>query len=211
MIGRLRHDACRDHRAALLEFASHRAGGPDVRRALDHVDRCRGCEDELATTTLVLHALRRLHEDTLRAEPAADGWSRLRSRLAASRREPSRLLSGLPGIVAAFGLCAALVGPGAIEGGRPSGVYNEAPRSVAPPYLQFEQSRERARVEGLLPAPALAPPYTGVRIAPPPIAADLPPSMRRGVVWIEEVVTDVPLAVATGSGDGAVQRQAGRR
>jgi hypothetical protein len=144
-------------------------------------------------------------------EPAADGWSRLRSRLAATRREPSRLLSGLPGIVAAFGLCAALVGPGAIEGGRPSGVYNEAPRSVAPSYLQFEANRERARAEGLLPVPAPALPYTGVRIAPPPITADLPLSMRREVVWIEEAVATAPFATATGADDGTLQRQAGRR
>ncbi len=211
MIGLQRRDACRDHRVALIEFAGHRAGGPEVRRALDHVDRCRACEDELATTTLVLHALRRLHEETLRAEPPADSWARLRGRLAATRREPSRLLSGLPGIVAAFGLCAALVGPGAIGGGRPTGVYNEAPRSVAPSYVRFEQSRERARDEGLIPAPEPAPPYTGVRIAPPPITADLPLSMRREADWIEEVVASVPLAVATGGDDGAMQRQAGRR
>jgi hypothetical protein len=211
VIGFLERRDCRAHREALLDFASHRAAGPDVRRALDHVDRCRVCEDELATTALVLHALRRLHEETRRAEPAADGWTRLRARIADHRREPSRLLSGLPGIVAAAGLCAALVGPGAIEGGRPGGVYNEAPRSVAQPYLQFEQSRERALDEGLLPIPPLALPYTGVRIAPPPITADLPPSMHRGVEWIEEVVVPVAVVATAGQADGTVQRQAGRR
>ncbi len=211
-MGLLARRPCRAHRVALVEFASHRAGGPDVRRALDHVDRCRACEEELATTTLVLHALRRLHEETERAEPASDSWVRLRNRLAAARREPSRLLSGLPGVVAAFGLCAALIGPGAISGGGPAGVYNEAPRGAAPPYLQFERSRERALDEGLLPVgPEPALPYTGVRIAPPPITADLPLSMRRGVVWIEEVVAPIPFATAAGPDGGAVQRQAGRR
>ena len=151
------------------------SGGPSTTS-----QRCRPCEEELATTTLVLHALRRLHEETLRAEPAADGWPRLRARLARRRREPSRLLSGLPGIVAAAGLCAALVGPAAIDGGRPV-VYNEAPRGAPAPYLLFESSRERARVAGLLPDVEIPLPYRGIRIAPPPIAADLPPSMGRQV------------------------------
>lgn len=211
MIGFLERRACRGYQAALLDFASERAGGPAVLRALDHVDRCRACEGELATTSLVLHALRRMHADTLRAEPPSDGWTRLRTRLANTRREPSRLLSGLPGIVAAAGLCAVLVGPGAIAGGTPSGVFNEAPRAAAPPSLEFEHSRERAGEEGLLPVPAPAPAYTGVRTAPPPIAADLPLSMRRGAAWIEEVVESSPLAVTTRADDGAPQRQAGRR
>jgi hypothetical protein len=211
MIGFPGRRGCASHRAALIEFAAHRTGGSAVRRALDHVDRCRACEDDLAATTLVLHALRRLHEEIARAEPAPDGWARLRARLAATRREPSRLLSGLPGIVAAAGLCAALVGPGAVGGARPTVVYNEAPRGMLPPYLQFEQNRERAREEGLLPEVAPVLPYTGVRIAPPPIAAHLPLSIRREAVGIEEVVVTAALAPASAGGDGVVQRQAGRR
>lgn len=208
MIRLLDRRSCRSHRAALLEFAARRAGGPDVRRALDHLERCRDCEDELAATTLVVHALRRLHEETMRAEPGADSWARLRARLAAGRREPSRLLSGLPGIVVAAGLCAVLVGPGAITGGGKPGIYNEAPRGAPAPFLVFEASRERARDAGLLPDVDVPRPYRGIRIAPPPIAADLPPSMGRQAQWIEEVV--VPAAQAAAAGD-VVQRRAGRR
>lgn len=211
MIGLRTRGGCGQHRAALVEFAARRASGPSVLRALDHVDRCRACEAELATTTLILHGLRRLHEETRRVEPAADGWTRLRARLAATRREPSRLLSGLPGIVAAAGLCAALVGPGAIVGGGPAGVYNEAPRSVAPPYLQFEQGRERAREEGLLPMPDVAPPYTGVRIAPPPITADLPLSTGRQTSWTDDIDETRTLAPASATREESAQRQAGRR
>ncbi len=207
MIGFLTRRRCRAHCAALVEFAAHRTGGPDVVRALDHVDRCRACERELATTTLVLHGLRRIHEEALRAEPAADGWSRLRERLAVTRREPSRLLSGLPGIVAAAALCAVLVGPGAIEGGGPSGVYNEAPRAATAPYLLFEQSRDRARAEGLLPVPGLHHPHTGVRIKPPPIILDLPPSMRKAD-WIEGTMELPPDAPATAGKDGTDNHQA---
>jgi hypothetical protein len=199
--------SCAAHRAALLDFAARRARDPGIGRALDHLDRCRACEEELAATALIVHALRRLHEETLRAEPAPDGWSRLRARLDATRREPSRLLSGLPGIVVAAGLCAALVGPGAITGGGRARVYNEAPRGVPAPYLVFEASRERAWVAGLLPEPEIPRPYTGRRIAPPPIAADLPPTMGGRVEWIEESVA----APASFTDDDAAQRRAGRR
>jgi len=200
--------SCAAHRAALLDFAARRACDPGTGRALDHLERCRACEEELAATALVVHALRRLHEETLRAEPAPDGWTRLRARLAATRREPSRLLSGLPGIVVAAGLCAALVGPGAIAGGGRARVYNEAPRGAPPPYLVFEASRERARAAGLLPEPEIPRPYTGRRIAPPPIAADLPPGMVGRVEWIEEVVA---ATASPTDDDDAAQRRAGRR
>lgn len=209
MIRLLGRRPCGVHRAALLDFAARRAGGPDVGRALDHLQRCRACEEELAATTLVVHALRRLHDDTMRAEPAPDGWARLRARLTASRREPSRLLSGLPGIVAAAGLCAAIVGPGAISGAKPI-IYNEAPRAAPAPYLQFESSRERARAAGLLPEVEVPLPYRGTRVAPPPIAADLPPSMGHQARWIEKVVAPVADRAA-GTDDQATQRRTGRR
>lgn len=180
--------SCAAHRTALLDFAARRAPEPGIARALDHLERCRACEEELATTTLVIHALRRLHDEARRAEPAPDGWTRLRARLASTRREPSRVLSGLPGIVTAMVAVAALAGPAAVGGGGSAAIFNEAPRGAPPPYLVFEQSRERARAEGLIPAPDVPLPYTGRRIAPPPIAADLPPAMGRQVAWLEEVV-----------------------
>ncbi len=179
---------CRAHRTALLEFARQRTGGSAVRRALDHVERCRACEDQLAATSLVLVGLRRLHEDVQRAEPATDGWTRLRARLATTRREPSRLLSGLPGIVAAAGLCAALVGPNAIAGGESSAVYNEAPRRITPPSPVVEQTRTRAEAARLLPVPPPIRSYTGVRTTPTPFEEDLPLPMRRETAWIQQVV-----------------------
>lgn len=207
MIGRLGRHPCGTHRAALLDFAARRARGPEIGRALDHLERCRTCEEELAATALVVHALRRLHEDTVRAEPAPDGWARLRTRLAVARREPSRILSGLPGIVVAAVGVAVLAGPGSLTGGGRVTVYNEAPRAAPPPHLVFEESRERASEAGLLPEPEVPLPYTGRRIAPPPIAADLPPAMGRQVRWIEEVVPPSASPVEA----GAAARSAGRR
>jgi hypothetical protein len=117
-------------------------------------------------------------------------------------------VSGLPGIVAATGLCAALVGPGAIGSDGPIQAHNEAPRGSLSPYLVFEQDRERARAAGLLPEVEIPRPYRGVRIAPPPITADLPPSTGRQTEWIEEVEPGGAQAPSTADTGAA---QAGRR
>jgi hypothetical protein len=90
-------------------------------------------------------------------------------------------------------------------------VYNEAPRGAPPPYLLFEESRERASRAGLLPEPEVPRPYRGVRVAPPPVSADLPPSMGRQADWIEEVVVPLPGVEAHGTDDEGTKRRAGRR
>lgn len=211
MIGLRARGGCPEHREALVEFAARRASGPAVRRALDHVERCRACEAELTTTTLVLHGLRHLHEETEREGPEVEGWARLRARLAATRREPSRLLSGLPGIVAAAALCGALAAPGALGGGSTVTVYNEAPHGAASPYLEFEQGRERASQQGLIPMPDGPRTYTGVRTAPPPITADLPASTGHQTEWIDDIEEMRMLAPASAVREDPAQRQAGRR
>ena len=135
---------CAAHQDALVDFAARRCAGPDVRRALDHVERCQRCEADLTATTLIVHALRRLHDGTSRAEPAADGWARLRLRLVATPRRPSLLLSGIPGLLVAIGLCGALAGPGALRSD-PAIVYDDrswiVPRT--PPAVVFEQGSDR--------------------------------------------------------------------
>lgn len=211
MNGMRARGGCPEHRFALVEFAARRASGPGVTRALDHVEGCRACEDALAATTLVLHGLRRLHEETARAEPSADGWARLRARLAARRREPSRLLSGLPGILVAAGLCAAVAGPGVIGGRGPTEILHEAPGAGTPPHLEFEESRERAIRASLLPERDSVPPYSGTRSTPPPITADLPPSFRRHTAWSDGHDEWWTLAPASERREEAAQGQAGRR
>lgn len=213
MNGFWRSRGCRSHRTALLEFASQRVGGPAVRRALDHVERCRACEDELATTSLVLVGLRRLHDEVRGAEPATDGWTRLRARLTATRREPSRLLSGLPGIVAAAGLCAALFGPTVIAGGESSRVYDEAPPGVTRPSLEVEHRRTRADAASVQPVPLPTPirSYVGLVPVPPAIEADLPVPTGRGVAWVKQVVETPAPPTATVAVVDTPRRLAGLR
>ncbi len=120
MLRARREHVCTTHRDALIEFASQRETGPAVRRALDHLDRCRACESDLATTTLVIHALSRLHEQASWAEPAPDAWPRLRVRLVTRRPAQSHFLSSLvPGAALALVLVIALGNLPALRGTPP--------------------------------------------------------------------------------------------
>lgn len=195
---------CATHRDALVEFAACRTAGPAVRRALDHLERCRRCEAELATTTLVLHALRCLHAEALRAEPAADGWSRLQARLAIARRRPSFLLSGMPGMLIAVGLCGALAGPLLVN--LPASVYDEgAPiPSRTSPAIVFEQASDRRR----------DPPTIPVLTIPAMPATDgmsRPDDLGRAIVGLHAVPPERPGVDAPESGPQAAPIGADRR
>jgi hypothetical protein len=192
---------CEAHRDALVEFAACRTGGPAVLRALDHIERCGRCEAQLATTTLVLHALRRLHAESLGAEPAADGWSRLQQRLASARRRPSFLLSGLPGMLIAVGLCSVLVGPRLAS--EPAGVYDEAAvtTSRTPAAIVFERASDRRPGSPTIPSPAI--PATG--------GAGLSDDLARAIVGLRSVPADVRGSDVPESGPQAAPIGADRR
>ncbi len=186
MIGFLARRACRAHRAALVDFAEQRAGGPArlpadrwtggqaVRRALDHVDRCRGCEADLATTALVLHALRRLREETRRVEPAADGWTRLRARLVATRREPSLWMTCLPGAALALGLVVLMGDPAMMHGVQP--ILDDGPAVVG--RVGLSDASRFEPVDGSAPARASAPLAWRLQDLPRPSSPLLPPGAR---------------------------------
>ena len=171
MIAFLARRTCRSHRAALVDFADHRAAGPAVQRALDHLQRCRPCEQELAATTLVLHALRRLHEETRRAEPAPDGWTRLRARLVATRREPSLWTTCLPGVALAIGLVMLVGGPTMMQGAQP--VLDDGPAIVGRAGLSDASRFEP--VTAPAPARAVAPVAWQLQDLPRPSSPSLQP------------------------------------
>lgn len=195
---------CAAHRDALVEFAACRTAGPAVLRALDHLERCRRCEAELATTTLVLHALRCLHAEALRAEPAADGWSRLRERLAITRRRPSFLLSGMPGMLIAVGLCGALAGPLLVN--LPASVYDEgAPGpSRTSPAIVFEQARDRRPDSPTIPILAIS-------AIPATDGMSRPDDVGRAIAGLHSVLAERPGADAPESGLHAALISADRR
>jgi hypothetical protein len=75
--------ACNRHRHALIDFVESREITPATTRALDHLDRCDTCRDELAGIAMALTGLRRIRDQIATAEPAPDAWARLHARIAA--------------------------------------------------------------------------------------------------------------------------------
>ena len=73
--------SCVVHRAALLDFVDGQARSTETAAALDHLERCRACEDELAGIVRTVAALRRMGRATAVAEVPADSWPRLRQRV----------------------------------------------------------------------------------------------------------------------------------
>jgi len=71
--------ACQVHRTALFDFVDGQPWTPGTRAALDHLEGCRPCEDELAGIVRTVAALRRLGQTVVAVEPPGDVWVRLRS------------------------------------------------------------------------------------------------------------------------------------
>ena len=72
---------CTAQRPALHAWIERRDSGPATRAALDHLERCRPCEQELTTLALTVVTLRRLGSHVSGGEPAPDAWVRLRDRI----------------------------------------------------------------------------------------------------------------------------------
>ncbi len=108
MMGRM---GCRRYRAALIDFIDRHEIDPGTREALDHVGRCRRCEDELAEVALTIHAVRRLMADAAIRDPAGDAWDRLLLRIQRPAASAWRARSTLAGLLAGAGLVATLIGP----------------------------------------------------------------------------------------------------
>jgi len=193
---------CASHREAIIAFASLREGGPAVRRALDHVDRCRACEAELGATTLVVQALRRLCDEAMLTEPAADGWERLRRRLVSTPRRPSLLVSGIPGLLLALGLCGALAGPSLQKGGAATrfddGSGSSPPAQAA---IRFEQTADRSQVPSSIHVPT---------DRPTPMV-DRADDLARAVVALRGIPPAMPVADVPAGGLAMAPAGADRR
>lgn len=127
MIGR--SDPCRRHRGALLDFLEHPDHGPATTAALAHLDRCRGCEAELGSTLLTIHALRRVLGEAARVDPPAEAWDRLRIRVQRPVAGVWQARTAVAGLAASAALVTALVGPAAVF--RQEGVVEDEPGPAA--------------------------------------------------------------------------------
>lgn len=109
-----RPTGCSTHRAALTAFVERAERGPATAAALDHLERCRRCEAELAETMLAIHAVRRALDQARTADPPSDAWERLRGRIEARVPRAAGAWTSLGGLVVGAGLVAALTGPVAV-------------------------------------------------------------------------------------------------
>jgi hypothetical protein len=83
---RQRPDACVTYRPALVDFVEHHALGPDSLAALDHLNRCARCEQDLSQVAQTVIALRRLGAHAGDVQAPSDGWPTLRVRIERSQR-----------------------------------------------------------------------------------------------------------------------------
>jgi hypothetical protein len=103
---------CVAHRTVLLEVLDGRPRDDAVTAALEHLARCRACEQDVGELSLVITGLRRLGRSARRAEPGPDGWARFMVRLDRRRGAVLRAsLAPLAGLLAVPLMLAILVGP----------------------------------------------------------------------------------------------------
>ncbi|HEV2006952.1 MAG TPA: hypothetical protein VGQ85_10085 [Candidatus Limnocylindrales bacterium] len=116
-----RSSACRLHRPALAGLAERRVAEPEGRAALEHVERCPACANELGELMLTVVVLRRMGAEAATAEPLGpdDAWSRLRARIERSsrraRQQAWQWRATVGGLATASLLVAVLVGPRAVH------------------------------------------------------------------------------------------------
>ncbi len=94
--------SCATHRTALLALLD---GWPRdeaaTGSALDHLDRCDACREEMGEYVLILAGLRRLGTAARQTDPGAGGWSRVRARIQAPPNPRVRpRWAGIAGLVA---------------------------------------------------------------------------------------------------------------
>jgi anti-sigma factor RsiW len=155
--------SCVVHRAALLDFVDGQPAGDGTAAALDHLERCRACEDELAGIARTLAALRRLGQASSAVEPPTYTWAVLRSRLVARRAGRWLPRFSIAGLAVSAVLVAVISGPAAIVPGG-AWVYHRTtvdPEAVARPSLANPQRRHESvttsSVGGALPVAVSAP------------------------------------------------------
>lgn len=118
MIGRRASHAspeCRRHAGALLDLVDARTATPGSSAAMDHLEWCRSCSDELQDLALAIVAMRRFGESGAGHSGSPNAWANLRTRIEVTRAAAAavawRWRASLAGLATATFLVAAMVGP----------------------------------------------------------------------------------------------------
>ena len=106
--------ACRRHRATLLDFADRPRRDPAMAAALDHLDRCPLCRNEVAEVAQVVTVLRRMGREVETVEAPLEAWVDLRQRITRPA-EVWRWRSTLGGMVVSALLVAVVIVPGGLS------------------------------------------------------------------------------------------------
>jgi hypothetical protein len=109
--------SCNRHRPLLVDFVDRGEVRPGTSAALAHLDRCARCLAAIESTMLTIMALRRLGDAAIEAEPRADAWPRLRTRIERLRPRRPKVMSPLAGIAMSFAIVAVIVVPFRFGGG----------------------------------------------------------------------------------------------
>ena len=137
---------CRRHADALLDLADPSTPTTDSSAALDHIEWCRTCADELQDLALAIIAMRRFGEDPPAAARSSEVWPTINARIvngrAAAAAAAWRWRASLAGLVTSTMMVAALVGPTALHVPLAGGV--DEPTGLSPARLEGDARRAEA-------------------------------------------------------------------
>jgi hypothetical protein len=103
--------SCNRYRPVLVDFVDRGELGPSTGAALAHLDRCGRCTEAIESTMLTITALRRLGEEAVAVQPAADAWPRLQARILTQPKLRGSLVYPMARAVLTIGLAGLLVTP----------------------------------------------------------------------------------------------------
>ncbi len=119
MIGPLDRSDCRKDADALVDLVDPRTTGAPSTAAMDHLEWCRPCGEELQELALAIVAMRRLGDEAGARTDAGHAWSRVSARILRTRAAAAavawRWRMSLAGLATGMFLVAAIVGPLALD------------------------------------------------------------------------------------------------
>ena len=132
-----RVDPCAVHWASLLEFVDGGDRSGMTAAALDHLDACSKCRDDLTEIALAVRVLRHMGRELATVEPPENGWTTLRARL--RRRRRPAVMSPIAGMALGMALVAVIVGPYEMTSAPTGPIPTAAAETATDPWLLEER------------------------------------------------------------------------